>query len=89
MYSNRHHVQHHDIEPMPNGNVMLLAWERKTTREGLMAGRDPKLLAATGLWPEHLVEIRPLRPKGGEIVWEWHLWDHLIQDRDPRFRTSA
>ncbi len=87
MYSNRHHVQHHDIEPMPNGNVMLLAWERKTTREGLMAGRDPKLLAGTGLWPEHLVEIRPLRPKGGEIVWEWHLWDHLIQDRDPRLRS--
>jgi len=78
VYSNRHHVQHHDIEPLPNGNVVLLAWERKTAREGLMAGRDPELLTGTGLWPEHLVEIRPLRPKG---------WDHLIQDRDPRLRS--
>jgi hypothetical protein len=87
VYSNRLHAQHHDIEPLPNGNVLLLAWERKTAHEALMAGRDPKLLTGPGLWPEHLVEIRPLRPKGGEIVWEWHLWDHLIQDRDPRLRN--
>jgi len=39
------------------------------------------------LWPEHLVEVRPIRPKGGEVVWEWHVWDHLIQDRDPKLRN--
>jgi hypothetical protein len=29
-------LQHHDIEPLPNGNVLLIAWERKahSTREG-------------------------------------------------------
>lgn len=21
-------------------------------------------------------------PAGGEIVWEWHIWDHLVQDYD-------
>jgi len=85
-YSDRHHVQHHDIEPLPNGNVLLLAWEKKAGHEALMAGRDPKMITADGLWPEHLVEVRPIRPKGGEIVWEWHVWDHLVQDRDPRLK---
>ena len=22
-------------------------------------------------------------PTTGRIVWEWHVWDHLIQDHDP------
>jgi len=87
VYSNRHHVQHHDIEFLPNGNVILLAWERKTLQEAVMAGRDQEMVTGLGLWPEHLVEIRPLRPKGGELVWEWHLWDHLIQERDPRLKN--
>jgi len=86
-YSNRHHVQHHDIEPLPNGNVLLLAWEKKTGHQTVLAGRDPKMITNDGLWPEHLVEVRPIRPKGGEVVWEWHVWDHLIQDRDPKLRN--
>ena len=85
-YSDRHHIQHHDLEPLPNGNVLLLAWEKKVAHQALMAGRDPKMITADGLWPEHLVEVRPIRPKGGEIVWEWHVWDHLIQDRDPKLK---
>ena len=87
VYSNRQHAQHHDVEPLPNGNVLLLAWERKTAHEALIAGRNPELLAGTGLWPEHLVEVRPVRPSGGEVVWEWHLWDHLIHDRDPKLKN--
>jgi hypothetical protein len=29
------------------------------------------------------VEIRPIRPRGAEIVWEWRVWDHLVQNHDP------
>ena len=32
--------------------------------------------------PDSLIEIKPVGKTGGEIVWEWHLWDHLIQDVD-------
>jgi len=75
--------QHHDIEPMPNGNVLLLAWEYKTLEEVIAAGRDTSQLDDSTLWPEHVVEVEPNGTTGGSIVWEWHLWDHLIQDYDP------
>jgi hypothetical protein len=34
--------------------------------------------------PDHVIEVKPTGPTTGDIVWEWHLWDHLIQDFDPR-----
>ncbi|MGB0952637.1 MAG: aryl-sulfate sulfotransferase [Planctomycetota bacterium] len=77
----RHH--HHDIEPMPNGNLLLIAWEKRTKEEALAHGRDPELLRGEEFWPDSVVEIRPLGKDGAEIVWEWHAWDHLIQDFDP------
>ncbi len=83
VYASSERRQHHDIEPLPSGNVLLIAWERKSTEEALQAGRRPELLSEAGLWPDSIVEVRPRRPEGGEIVWEWHLWDHLIQDYDP------
>lgn len=82
-YNNDWVRQHHDIYPMPNGNVLILAWERKSLEETLAAGRNPALISDGELWPEHIVEVRPIVPNGGEIVWEWHVWDHLVQDYDP------
>lgn len=70
---------HHDIAPMPNGNILMLAWERKTYEEAIAAGRDTALLAEGELWPDYVFEINP---ENDEIVWEWHVWDHLIQDFD-------
>ena len=34
-------------------------------------------------WPTHLIEVANDGNGGGQIVWEWHIWDHLIQDTDP------
>ncbi|MBR9680686.1 MAG: arylsulfotransferase [Candidatus Altiarchaeota archaeon] len=84
-YSNKTHLQHHDLEVMPNGNILLIAWEKKTKEEAISAGRNPELISEneSEIWPDHLVEIKPIRPNGGEVVWEWHLWDHVIQDFDP------
>ncbi len=77
-------LQHHDIAPLPSGNVLVLAWDAKTRDEALRAGRMPRRVGSAGLWPESVLEVRPIRPRGGVIVWEWHLWDHLVQDIDPR-----
>ncbi len=78
-YSNTVHCQHHDIEPLPNGNVLLVAWELKTRAEALAAGRNPAKLTANKLWPDHIVEVDTATDS---IVWEWHVWDHLVQDYD-------
>ena len=80
-YSNEKHYQHHDIEPMPNGNVLLVAWEMRTQQEAIAAGRDPAKLQGD-LWPETIVEIKPEGKTGGKVVWKWSLWDHLVQSFD-------
>lgn len=81
-YSSANYRQHHDIQPLPNGNVLLLARERKTYSECLALGRDPALMAANGLQFEYVIEVQPVGADSGVIVWEWHLWDHLVQDFD-------
>jgi hypothetical protein len=73
--------QHHDIKGLPNGNVLALVWESKTNTEAIAQGRDPSLVATT-IWSEKIIEIQPVGATGGTIVWEWHVWDHLIQDFD-------
>lgn len=74
----RHH--HHDVEPLPNGNFVMIVWERKSDTQATLAGRDPELMEAGELWPDALYEIAPDGKTGGKVVWEWHAWDHLIQD---------
>ncbi|MHC1738423.1 MAG: lamin tail domain-containing protein [Ignavibacteriaceae bacterium] len=75
-YSTTTYRSHHDIEPLPNGNVLLIAWEVKTAAQSVQAG----LNHSSTLWPDHIVEIQPVGTNGGNIVWIWHFWDHLIQD---------
>lgn len=81
-YTASTYLSHHDVEWLPNGNVLVIAWEVKSQAEAIAAGRDPALVTANGLWPDHVIEVEPILPSGGNIVWEWHLWDHLIQDFD-------
>jgi len=81
VYSNDTVRQHHDIEPMPNGNVLLIAWEKKTRQQAEAAGRVD---APNGIWPLQIVEVKPQGTSGGTIVWKWHAWDHLVQDKDPK-----
>jgi hypothetical protein len=81
-YTSVHHQQHHDIEPLANGNVLLLANEPYTRAEAIAAGRDTLLMSTDTVNAEYVVEIRPTGPTSGDVVWEWHSWDHLIQDHD-------
>ena len=75
-------MSHHDIYMLPNGNIFLIAWETKTRSQAIAAGRNPDTVSENGLWPDHIIEVEPTGSSSGEIVWEWHAWDHLIQDYD-------
>jgi hypothetical protein len=70
--------RHHDICKLPNGNVLLIVSEAKTARESAAAGRKkPERLHV-----DCLLEVEPTGKTTGKVVWEWHIWDHLVQDHD-------
>ncbi len=70
---------HHDLEILPNGNILCSVWERKSENEAQANGR-----AFSGdVWSERILEIEPVGSNQANIVWEWSIWDHLIQEHDP------
>jgi len=75
-FKDKSHHQHHDIEPLPNGNVLILAWGYRSAAEAKAKGR----LLEKDIWPTQIVEVQPVGSSEGIIVWEWHLWDHTMQD---------
>jgi hypothetical protein len=69
---------HHDVCAMPNGNILMISYEVKTAAEATAAGSSSAIV----IWSEKVIEVKPNGATGGDIVWEWHLWDHLVQDKD-------
>jgi hypothetical protein len=81
-FSSNEYLVHHDVELMPNGNYLAIAWEGNSADEVVAAGRIPEEVPKAGLWPDWVVELQPKGSDDVEIVWEWHISDHLIQDFD-------
>jgi len=81
-FSDSNYHQHHDIAPMPNGNLLVLCWEYKSSIDAIISGRDSSALTDNELWSTYILEVEPQGNNGINIVWEWHLWDHLVQDFD-------
>lgn len=75
---------HHDIQPMPNGNILVLAWEFMPIEEALELG-----FVIDGLETDEAIEeirldsIFEINPQTDAIDWEWHVRDHLVQDVNP------
>lgn len=78
----RYSALHSDFYVLPNGNVLALLKDRHTIVEAINAGVEPENLVGNTFDLESVVEIRPTGTSTGEIAWEWHLWDHLIQSYD-------
>lgn len=70
---------HHDIKPMPNGNILMIVWQKKTKAEMAQAGRDTTRFKEAILHTESIIEVNP---KTDQVVWRWNLWDHLVQQVD-------
>jgi len=82
------YMSHHDIAILPNGNILMLVVEKKTYAEVLAAGFNPDLLnpdieQQDVMLPDAVYEIERAGTNSANVVWEWRVWDHLIQDFDP------
>jgi hypothetical protein len=73
--------QHHDIEPLPNGNILCLLRYDYTSAEIIAEGKDPNFIDAVFKLDE-LIELQPVGTNSATVVWEWKFMDHFIQDFD-------
>ncbi|APZ95052.1 aryl-sulfate sulfotransferase [Fuerstiella marisgermanici] len=80
--SSAYRMSHHDIEPMPNGNVLCIVWESYLREVAEQAGRNPDRLVGDVLWFEAIFELKPKGLDEAEIVWKWSLRDHVVQNFD-------
>ncbi|MFY9253435.1 MAG: aryl-sulfate sulfotransferase [Fuerstiella sp.] len=80
--SSAYRMSHHDIEPLPNGNVLCIVWESYLREVAETAGRNPNQLVGDVLWFEAIFELKPKGLSGAEVVWKWSLLDHVVQDWD-------
>ncbi|MEM6717920.1 MAG: aryl-sulfate sulfotransferase [Bacteroidota bacterium] len=73
--SNENFILHHDVEMLPNGNVLLLVWERIPEADAAAQGSTNP----GDIYPETLMEIDI---NTNNVVWQWRSYDHIIQDAD-------
>ena len=64
-YSSELYRSHHDIEPLPNGNFLMIAWEYRSESEAAEAGKYPqddssRALGTTSVWPDRIIEVKPV-----------------------------
>ncbi|HRH35545.1 MAG TPA: aryl-sulfate sulfotransferase, partial [Catalimonadaceae bacterium] len=78
-YSTSTYVLHHDICPLPNGNVLLISYDVHTPAEATQAGASQSIT----IWSEKIIEVQPTGATTGNIVWQWRAWDHLVQNVNP------
>jgi Arylsulfotransferase (ASST) len=83
-YVNDKQLPNHDICKLPNGNVLMIVWEKNAAKDAVAAGRRPETVDNSFLLADSILEIKPTGLTTGEIVWEWRPFDHLIQDFDEK-----
>ena len=74
-YVNGNDIGHHDVEMLPNGNVIFLVWEEIDATEAQAAGVN----FSSNVYTEKLIEVNP---NTNEVEWEWRSWDHIVQEFD-------
>jgi len=79
-YSSSTYCLHHDICPLPNGNVLVICYDVKNQTDLTNAASTSTL---TSIRSEKIMELQPVGSNSVNVVWEWKLWDHLVQNVDP------
>ncbi|MFH6602260.1 aryl-sulfate sulfotransferase [Maribacter algicola] len=75
VHSSSEEETHHDVELLPNGNVLAMVWKRHSAEAATQSG----FMLEAEIFVESIIEVNPTTD---EIVWEWNSWDHLIQEHD-------
>lgn len=72
---------HHDVALLPNGHILLSMWETLEADEIANYGINPELApeANEPMFFDRIIEIDSAT---NEIVWQWRLLDHSVQDYD-------
>ena len=78
VYSTSSYVTHHDICLMPNGNVLMIAYNVRTNAQLQALGYT----GTAAKWPDRIIEVQQ-NGTGGQIVWQWDMLDRFIQYVDP------
>lgn len=66
---------HHDIAPLPNGNVAVAQWEAipEAIAAQLQGGVEGSTLPTKITWSDEIVEL----DRNGKVVWSWHSHEHM------------
>jgi len=78
-YSSSTYCLHHDHCPLPNGNVLVISYDVKTATDAYNAGATNSIT----VWSEKIMELQPVGTNSAIVVWEWKVWDHLVQNLYP------
>ena len=71
------HNQHHDIRRLDNGNTVYICWDEMSADEqARVQGGIPGTERGGKTYSDSYMEVNP----AGEVVWEWHLKDQVIED---------
>jgi hypothetical protein len=72
-------VQHHTFTRLPNGNTLVLLWEKIECVDAIAMGRDSATCVdADGLWPDMIEEVdHPAYPGIPAVQWTWRVLDHI------------
>lgn len=58
----------------------MIVWETMTRNQAIDAGRNPNTIQNSYFTPDKIIEVHQTGQTTGDVVWEWNVWDHLIQD---------
>jgi hypothetical protein len=75
-YSSATYCLHHDHCPLPNGNVLVISYDVRTPTDATNAG----CTSAITIWAEKILELQPVGLNSAVVVWQWNVWDHLVQN---------
>jgi len=80
--NSREQLPHHDVAVLPNGNLLAIVWEYRGAEATRAAGRREGFIPDDGIWNDAVIELEPDDDGSARVVWEWRVWDHLVQNAD-------